>query len=416
MNPISWKDNVVSLQGNLLPEHIFQFSKALHMIHTVRGYDDIILDFSETVSIFETFMVPSISQCRKYMGDKVDFSIWLPKVEKLRSLFHNSNWSHLISPHTEEPTTFVGVQHLPAQAYRSSDEQLSVVNMIMDVVIGSLRLDRSQLKALEWCVNEITDNVLNHAQSQFGGVVQATTYASTNSVEFVVADAGIGIRKSLQERDDVRALGRAIQEGVTRDARTNQGNGLYGSFRVATISGGRFQLHSGHGSLVAIGSDKVKTFKQPTSIFPGTAVISQIVCRDEQLIAEALKFRGRIHDPAHDYIEQKYEDLNVAEFHFLVHKETAGFGSRDTGRVIRNKIMNLLRSDGSYILNIDFSNVSLISSSFADEAIAKVFLELGPINFMKRVKITSADSTIQALIDRAILQRSSQMTLDDNGA
>jgi len=227
-----------------------------------------------------------------------------------------------------------------------------------------------------------------------------------------VADAGVGVRSTLGGRNDGEALSLAIQEGVTRNHKTNQGNGLYGSFRVSAISGGHFQMHSGRASLVCRGVDDVRVNKQNTALYPGTVVVAQIVCNDEQLIQQALVFKGKTHEPAFDYIGQTFESDVPNHLCLRMKDEAAGFGSRESGRIVRTKLLNLLRNDPAYVVELDFTEVLIISSSFADEAIGKVFLEVGPLQFMRRVKVANADRTIQALLDRAILQRSGQMTLD----
>ena len=84
------------------------------------------------------------------------------------------------------------------------------------------------------------DNVTNHAQSSIGGFVQATAYKQSNSVEFVVADGGIGIPMTMKLNDHAQALREAIDEGRTSDKTKNAGNGLYGSFQAAVLSGGQF--------------------------------------------------------------------------------------------------------------------------------------------------------------------------------
>src|SRR3974377_1596103 len=50
-------------------------------------------------------------------------------------------------------------------------------------------------------------------------------------------------------RTDHEALDKAIREGVTRDKRIGQGNGLYGSWRITQLSGGSFEIHAGNASL-----------------------------------------------------------------------------------------------------------------------------------------------------------------------
>ena len=54
---------------------------------------------------------------------------------------------------------------------------------------------------------------------------------------------------------------------------------------------------------------------------------------------------------------------------------------------------------------VDFTDVSVISSSFADEVFGRLFLDLGPRAFMSRIVLRNVDPTIDGLIDRAIVQR-----------
>jgi anti-sigma regulatory factor (Ser/Thr protein kinase) len=415
---IIWTPGTISISGAVASDWIFYFSKALFVLHEKQGYQDITLDFSQAESVFGSFMAPAVVLCRSYMKKGVEFAVRLPSNDRLKSLFHNSNWSYFLAANPDDylRSTFSGYLHVPAEIYRTSQEQHLAVNRIMDVIMGSLQVERKHLTALEWCINEVTDNVLNHAESSVGGIVQASTYTTKNAVEFVVADAGLGIRATLGGRDDIEALSSAIQEGVTRNNKTNQGNGLFGSFRVATMSGGHFEMHSGRASLIGHGTDAVWTNKQKTARFQGTIVTCQIVCNDDQLIEQAMVFRGHAYKPSFDYIDQVFEQ--GAENHLVLKmkEESSGFGSRDSGRVVRNKLMNLLRATTGQTIDVDFKDVLIVSSSFADEAIGKVFLDAGPMQFMRRVKIVNADRTIQALLDRAILQRSGQMTTDTESA
>jgi hypothetical protein len=55
--------------------------------------------------------------------------------------------------------------------------------------------------------------------------------------------------------------------------------------------------------------------------------------------------------------------------------------------------------------HVDFSGVPVISSSFADEAFGKLFLQLGPMQFMQRVRLVNTIDTVESLINRAIEQR-----------
>ena len=55
---------------------------------------------------------------------------------------------------------------------------------------------------------------------------------------------------------------------------------------------------------------------------------------------------------------------------------------------------------------VDMSDVPLVSSSFADEVFGKLFVELGALRFMRSVDLLGLAGTVSWLIDKAILQRS----------
>jgi hypothetical protein len=60
---------------------------------------------------------------------------------------------------------------------------------------------------------------------------------------------------------------------------------------------------------------------------------------------------------------------------------------------------------GGQKIVVDFDGVPLVSSSFADEVFAKLFVEMGAMRFMRSFEFKNASSTVQALIDKAIEQR-----------
>jgi hypothetical protein len=109
-----------------------------------------------------------------------------------------------------------------------------------------------------------------------------------------------------------------------------------------------------------------------------------------------------------DVIEAKYETESGNEFMIKLASETTGFGSRESGRQIRNKFQNILEADKSRPLVLDWTGVPVISSSFADEAVGKLFVELGPITFSTRVKNVGLEPLVRGLIEKAILQRASE--------
>ncbi len=412
---ITWGDGSITMAGALGSRDIFSFAGSVHNVATKQGYKDVTLDFSDAYPVRETFMVPAIAIIREFRKRGISFDLVLPEQQSARSIFHNANWSHLINDVEHEASTFDGDGHLPASAYRTTAEHTAAVDRVMSMILKAVPLNRKQLAALEWSVGEITDNVLNHAQSAMGGVIQASTMIvdGRQMVEFVVADTGIGIKNSLGEKTDVRALERAIQEGVTRNHLTNQGNGLFGSFRVATLSNGKFEIHSGRGSLFAEGPDSLWTSKRDGFFYPGTLVVCRIGCDDERLIENALTFKGKVHEPGFDYLEKQYEGEGEREFVFKMTDECASFSSREGGSGTRILIENLLRAEPTFALIIDFQGVSIISSSFADEVFGRLFVTLGPVAFMSRINFRNVESSVRAILDRSITLRMRQ-SMDEN--
>jgi anti-sigma regulatory factor (Ser/Thr protein kinase) len=295
--------------------------------------------------------------------------------------------------------------------YTSAETHYQSVNQIMDKLLGSLEgFSRDQLAALEWAVNELTDNVLNHANSRIGGIVQLTTHSKSGIIEFVVCDAGVGIPKTLRDahadlNSDVDALDRAIREGVTRNRKTNMGNGLFGSYRIAQISVGYFSIYSGYAMLRFNKKAGLHVERQAVP-YQGTAIACGIGTAKPDVLSEALSFKGEKYTPGYSYVDKLVEDGGAT---ITLKSEAKSFGSRDVAKPVRIKIETLLSAAPERV-EIKLDDVALISSSFADEVFGKLFVQLGPITFMNRVKISGANHVVRQLIDRAITQR---VALDD---
>ena len=380
---------------------------ALHNLIKKQGYEDITIDFRKATFLSPEFMVPFVTVCRAYRSEKVDFELLMPEEPKASALMSNTNWAYLVVPEFYEPKDQNNIKHLSARQYFTSEEHHRVVDASLEVMLNSLPgMDRSRLKALEWALNEITDNVLNHAESPVGGVMQVMTFPKRRRAEFFVCDAGITIPRSLRSgrpdiRDDTSALRAAIEEGVTRNTKTNQGNGLFGTFKCCEVSGGEFDVISGS---VALRHRPGELSVVKTSIpFPGTYVRASIGYDYDRLLEDALVFRGRPHDPSYDYVERVYQQSGE-NISFSLKKELNAFGSRDAGQYARTKVENLMDRFRTPV-EFDFTDIRLISSSFADEVFGKLFEVLGPIRFSQLCRFNNIDATVQGLIDRAIAQR-----------
>jgi anti-sigma regulatory factor (Ser/Thr protein kinase) len=102
-------------------------------------------------------------------------------------------------------------------------------------------------------LSELCQNVLDHARDPHGGVVAAQRYRRSDGVEFVVlavADAGIGIRQSLNSRYEGRFTGDADAIQAAFDAAYtgqpgDRGLGLPKVLRVCRKYRGRIDVRSG---------------------------------------------------------------------------------------------------------------------------------------------------------------------------
>ena len=90
-------------------------------------------------------------------------------------------------------------------------------------------------------------------------------------------------------------------------------------------------------------------------------------------------------------------------------EESTGFGSRPAGRQLRTKCMNLLQAEPKKPLLLDWTAVPLVSSSFADELVGKLFASLGPLAFSARVRNVGMEAMVRGLVDKAIMQRVAQV-------
>lgn len=382
---------------------------SLHQAVHEAGYQDVVLDFASCTAAYPGPMLALCAQVMKMREANIGFDLILPNDPKLSRLFQNANWAHFLHPQANSLSTFTGHKQVPATQFTTENDQGRAVNRIVNAILGAIPdIERGDFAALEWSINEVTDNVLVHSQSTIGGLVQVSTFQKNRKrVEYIVADAGVGIPTTLRKghpeiTSDADALDRAIREGVTRDKSVGQGNGLFGSYQICSHSRGQFQVQSGYAKL---------SFTEPSGLhistervpYEGTLVVAQIDFSVPHLLQEALKIGGKVHYPV-DFIEMHYEqdDLNIR---FLMREQSKTFGSRMAGTPVRTRLHNLLRVSSSQRIQVDFSEVPLVSSSFADEVFGKLFVELGPTYFMQRIEFQNVPTTVRQLIDKAISQR-----------
>lgn len=401
-NKIDFSDKVNSFS-------IRDFCSALRMFKK-NGGNNLILDFTKVTHAYPNGMVGVISAVERLKSEGVKVETFLPDKYDVRKLFRSVNWAYMLCPEKYYPTESEHDRHLIIKSFDDPNRQKKVVDEFMDVVLRSISVSKDVISGIEWSINEITDNVLNHSNSSIGGFVQASTFPKNNTIAFAVADSGRGILKSLKEgiptlRTDVQAIGEAMKAGVTRDKKFGQGNGLAGTARVTTLTGGSFEITSGTARVLTTNEETRRNLRHNDQSYVGTIVCGQIINNKEFSIVDALDFGQQNNYQRVDFLETQYELEDKDCYLLKMKEETTGFGSRFSGRQLRTKLLNLLNSNNTYPIIIDWEGIPVISSSFADEFIGKLFLEIGVIAFSSRVRFRAMEDLIRNLIDKAVGQR-----------
>lgn len=400
----------IRIAGDLTLGSFRRLLAAIHHATAEKGFADITLDFSATSSAFPAPMLAVLAICARLRDERdMDLALVRPAEGRLRRLFSNANWAHLACPQKFEGSTWQPTDVMPARRFTSPEEQENIVSQIVDAVLSSpAGLTRRDLAAFEWAVFEIADNVLRHADSAQGGLVQLSQYPTRQQLEFVVADAGRGIPDTMRTTrpgiSDAEALGLSIERGIT-STDAGMGHGLFGTRQASRVGTGSFAIHSGYGS---IGSESGT--RDETIPVVGTLVVVRLDYSEPEALWRALEDRDRF-DSA-DYVELRYEDESDDVLNFVVRQEADSVGSRFSGRAVRRKIEKLMAMYPSYPINVDFEGISVISSSFADEFLGKLFLNIGALRFMSAIRLRNVGPSVQSVLDRAILQRTQQDAAD----
>jgi hypothetical protein len=408
----------ITVSGTFGAHDVRKVLAAIHDAVEKRGYSEIELDFSRCNSAFSAAMLPLCAHAINLRHNRIDVRLVLPIAEKLARLFLNTGWANFLCPRNfDQPQRDKFSRQFPATIYTTHEQQDKLLNEMLEKLLAVIpNFSRKAFAAVEWALCEITDNVTNHSQSPIGGLLQLSVFdIARKRVEFTVADAGLGVTQTLRTAkpeitNDIDALMQSVRSGVTRNAQDFQGNGLYGTLEICRAGGGKFTLNAGNAALICV-NGAVNAKYEPIP-FVGTTIDAHIDFSDPTLLEKALLINGKIHKPV-DYIELKYEQYDLKTIPFKLNEQSISFRSRPAGKPMRIKLSNLLKNCPGQILFIDFENITVVSSSFADEVFGKLFVELGPMNFMQSIRFINISPTIQGLVDRAIKQRMQNPTAPD---
>lgn len=131
------------------------------------------------------------------------------------------------------------------------------LDLFIKDLVPLLHLDKEpkHAHAIQHIFSELIRNVLEHAQSKNGAIVCAQYFKKSNKIAIGVVDAGIGLKKSLNQsykvRDDKSAIKFALTPGITGTTSKpggtaqNAGFGLFLIKSIAFINSDYFTIISG---------------------------------------------------------------------------------------------------------------------------------------------------------------------------
>ena len=87
------------------------------------------------------------------------------------------------------------------------------------------------------------------------------------------------------------------------------------------------------------------------------------------------------------------------------------FGISLGGRVLGKEVSNMIDFEKEDEIILDFQDVKMVTSSFADEVVGKNCARLGLHNFFDKVQIVNTSEQIKLIIKKAILDRLAEQEL-----
>lgn len=362
-----------------------------------KGIKNFELDFSGIDNqIFPNAVVPIAAIIKYYTNSGIVFQGFLPpaleKMNFLNPVKYNDSKDALNKLWT----------------FKTSEDVAILVDAYILHISKLYAFPKGFLNATEWALNEVMDNVIQHSNAE-EGFVMGQLHPKTSHIAFTVFDLGQGIFNSFKgskyhPRNAVDAITLALQEEITRDKRIGQGNGLFGLSSLIKQGDSRLKITSGSGYYsYQYGSSK--TFNKAPIISDTHSMTSIDFMLDyskDVSIEEALVFNGKKYIPTSLRIENM-EDIN-GNIYFRISEKSNGTGTREAAILLKNQIINILNDEPKIVI-LDFSGISVVSSSYSDELIAKLFCDLGLFQFNNLIRIKGLSQEQQLILQKSVIQR-----------
>jgi len=364
------------------------------------GYSSFLIDFVISGAIFPNAATPIAGLINHYKNDLgIDFEF------ECSAMVSNCN---IINPH--DISENVPERDRPiSKVWKFDSKSIHLLHkVLMDELRRTVVIANGAFEALEWSLYEIMDNVFVHSGAE-SGFIMCQILASSHHVVFDVFDDGIGIYNSLKDsvhhpRTTIDALYKCLQEGVTRDPEIGQGNGMTGLYKLVRYGNGELTVTSGDSYIRFVGGEN-KDNNHVTCLSSErqcTSIDFQFDYSKEVSLADFMTFNGKRFSFINYHVEELENERG--EIVYRIAEQAEGTGTRDSAKRIKNEILNLYNQSRKIII-LDFAETSITSSSFADELIAKLVIEIGLFQFNAIFRLRNMNSQMQTVLQRSVIQR-----------
>lgn len=384
----------------LIPEII----NGLKRLHFKFKHKKIIIDLEEVKKVYPYPTVPIagyIHYFREELGVEFEFKNIPTYLKKI----------HFLNPdEIDKTTTGIGTNFLDrVWVFHSSDDVHLLVNGFLASIRKNSCVEEGILQACEWGLNEIMDNVIQHS-NQNVGFIMGQVLKESQILKISIFDYGQGIFQSLKEsiyrpKNASDAISLAIQEGVTRDKKIGQGNGMWGLYNIINLNDGSLQIISGKGGLNFI--NKTKTNDSYDKIIMLSQMQQSTAVNFDIKLSNAISIKDALggYEPLDMFIENLEDEFDRVVYKII--EQASGTGTRQSGMLIKNEVLNIYKSSKKPVI-LDFKGIGIIASSFADELIGKLVQELGIFQFQAIFPMKNMNGTVQAIVQRSLSQRLSE--------
>lgn len=261
----------------------------------------LLLDFSNCYFIYPDYAVMILCALKhlENMSIEVPGKIRYRKNPDVISYLSRMNFfKHLNIDNPIEFSHYKSSRFVKIQYY-NEDNQLEVLHAILSIIRNNSSINEEVYVGLDYCLNEILDNVLNHSTVKKGWVV-AQYFEKLNSIRLIVCDNGIGIHASLEDRynfSEEQAIMNCIVDGITNGL--GQGHGLYATATFAKLNRGWLSIMSGNKKMDV--SHELTSIKS-IAYWQGTCVYLRV---NTDISVDYKKFTSN----HFDYKLQLYEDM-----------------------------------------------------------------------------------------------------------